>query len=159
MWKRLLLLFLLPMLVSCGQGRGLSPSAIFARFSSAYPLPAGKLYDSAASVGDAAYLPPRLFETLYLQEAEDAREDIDALVLYLAATREVWCELGIFLCADRSSAKEVAALVARRIREVERMQREYLLSGEAVLFIRGRYVILLALPDNEKGRRIIEKML
>lgn len=155
MLRRLLvLLLLLGLLSGCGQNAP-SPRALFDRFSAAYPLEAGVLYDSEAPKTDAAYLDPLLLSSLLRRSdgSYDA-EDIESVVLYLGAAGDAHRELCIFRCHGRDAAREVAALCVARaelLRETVGADARVLCSGETVL--------LFALSDNLMAQRLLLRFL
>lgn len=167
MMKRLFLTVLLFLLVcssvSCGQREEMTPRALFDRFAAGYPLMPGHLYDSLATEEEDTWLPPDLFHSLYARlDGSDDREDIQAFVLYLGSAGTVWYELAVFQCSDRAAAEEVAALCLLRCKTVREMRGtavDLTAATEPRIVFHGSFLFFLALPDNDRALRVLNRIL
>ena len=156
MLQRSVALCCLLLLLLCGCGCAApTPRSVFDRFSAAYPLEAGVLYDSEVPKTDDAYLDSRLLSALLRRKdgSYDA-EDIRSAVLYLGAAGDEHRELLIFRCHNRDSAREVAALCAARAELLFET-----VGADARVLCFGETVLLLALSDNERAERLLSRLL
>ena len=154
--RRALLLCLLLLLSLTGcRGADASPRELFERFSAAYPLEAGVLYDSEAGKSDPTYLDPlRLSALLRRPDGSYDAEDIASAFLYLGAAGDAHRELLILRCHGRDEAREVAALCAARAELLKKS-----VAAEARVLCVRRTVLLFVLSDNARAERLLLRML
>lgn len=153
-----LLVSLLAALPACG--RAPSPIETLEAFAAAYPLPAGRLYDSEAEEGDPRYLSPTLFAAfLSRSPSDDDREDVRRFALFLGSSSSVISEMGIFECPDREAAEEVFGCLRTRIDLCRRGAGGASVPDDPHLCIYGRTVVYTLLPDNAKAARVLSRLL
>ncbi len=154
----LCLTLLCPALLSCRAKR--SPMEILDAFAAAYPLPAGRFYDSEADEGSERYLPPVLFDAFFTRSpGDDDREDVRRFALFLGTSSSCIAEMGIFECPDRDAAGEVIGCLRARIdlcRATHETDTSAALNPTIVLY--GRTVVYTVLPDNEKAARVLSRL-
>lgn len=159
-WICILLLFVLlcPCLLSCRAKR--SPIETLEAFAAAYPLPAGRFYDSEADEGSDRYLPPVLFDAFFTRSpGDDDREDVQRFALFLGTSSSAVCEMGIFECPDRDAAGEIIGCLKARI-ALCRSERNADISAteDPTLTLYGKTVVYTLLPDNGKAARILSRL-
>ena len=154
----LLLALLCTALSGCRAKR--TPMEMLEAFAAAYPLPAGRFYDSEAGEGSDRYLPPLLFDAFFTRSpGDDDREDVRRFALFLGTSSSFIAEMGIFECPDRDAAGEILGCLKTRI-ELCRSERRTDTSAAAnpTLAIYGKTVVYTLLPDNEKAARVLSRL-
>lgn len=153
-----LLLSLLSPLPACG--RRPAPIETLEAFAAAYPLPAGRLYDSEAEAGSPRYLSPTLAAAfLSRSPSDDDREDVRRFALFLGSSSSSISEMGVFECPDREAATEVFGCLRTRIDLCRRGAGAAAVPDDPHLCIYGRTVIYTLLPDNAKAARVLSRLL
>lgn len=154
----LCLVLLCPALLSCRARQ--SPIETLEAFAAAYPLPAGRFYDSEADEGSDRYLPPVLFDAFFSRApGDDDREDVQRFALFLGTSSSCVAEMGIFECPDRDAAGEVIGCLRARIelcRNARGTDTSAALDPTIVLY--GKTVAYTVLPDNQKAARVLSRL-
>lgn len=159
--KKLLCLLLIALtLLLAGCQERASPAEYLSAFSSAYPMPPGRYYDSEAGEESDAYLPPAVFDALFVRSpGDDDREDLGRFALFLGTSLDEVYEMGIFECPDRDCAREVMGCLETRLALLRREERaDAGAAKDANLLLFGRTVVYTVLPDNAKAARILERL-
>ena len=154
-------LVILALVCSLGACRArASAYEVLCAFSHRYPLPDGSFYDSLAHEEADTYLSPDLFSLLFSRpDGGDDREDILEMALFLGSSSLCVSEMGIFFCADRDAAYEVASLVRGRLNMLLDMPLADTSAAEdATVTLFGRVVVYTVLPDNEKALRTLKRL-
>lgn len=153
----LLALFCTP-LTACRAKR--SPMEMLEAFAAAYPLPAGRFYDSEADERSDRYLPPILFDAFFARApGDDDREDVRRFALFLGTSSSFVAEMGIFECPDRDAAGEILGCLKTRIALCRREQETNTSAAtDPTLTIYGKTVVYTILPDNEKAARVLSRL-
>lgn len=147
-----------------------TPGEILSDFASAYPLPAGHVYDTTAPDTSDAYFPPELFRLLYArQDGGDDREDVLQCAVFLSTAMDRVAEAGVFVCPDRGAADEVMGMLTTRIRllrdsapggaATDGSPADTSNAGDARIRLFGNRVVYVVLDDNEKAMRVFSRLL
>ena len=155
-----LLLCLSLLLSSCGHY--LPPDNLFDSFSQRYPLPPGKVFRTSAAEGEEGHLSLATFRQIYARpDGSDDFEDIEECTLWHGISMYAVYEMGIFLCRDGDSARSVYLMCQNRLRFLKSFQSYANTEAveSAVIYLSGRMVVFLVLPDNATAQRIIDRLL
>ena len=154
----LCIVLLCPVLLSCRTKR--SPIETLEAFAAAYPLPAGRFYDSEADEGRERYLPPVLFDAFFTRApGDDDREDIQRFALFLGTSSSRVAEMGIFECPDRDAAAEIIGCLRARIDLCRAAGKtDTSAAADPTIALYGRTVVYTVLPDNEKAARVLSRL-
>ena len=138
------------------------PNDLFSDFCERYPLPQGKVFRSTAAEGEDDYLSHTLFRKIYARpDGSDDLDDIESCVVWHGVSLYAVYEMGIFFCKDGDCAKSVYLMCENRLRFLKSFQSYANTEAvdNAVIYLSGRMVVFLVLPDNATAKRIIERLL
>ena len=125
-------------------------------------LPAGQIYDLAATEGDDEYLDERLINSLFGEGASPPMRSgwID-LALFLPSSSHP-CEFAIFLCDTPDTATDTARILCRRLDIVKTSKKDdvnsYILDSATVTII-GNYVLLIISSDTQNAIKIAANLM
>jgi len=128
-----------------------------------YPaLPPCSQYVKNGEEYEAGYLSPEDFAYLYTGEATRLPEwdTIEDFRLILSDTTAFF-EIHVIRTTTADQADEIAKLLDRRARLLSlhnKLNEDYQ-AEDPLVYVSGRYAILVATPDNESARRLLEKLL
>ena len=148
------------LLASCGKSE--SADAFFESFSESYALPWGMVYRKTEMASESDFLSPELFDTLYATAPDtDYYTEFTEGLVWLGASLERVCEMGVFVCADRESAEEIAFMCRARIELLSSLeeQTDVTATADARVSIYGKTVFYCALPDNAEAQHLARRLL
>ena len=145
-------------LTACGKKK--SPREYLAAFAAAYPMPAGRFYNSEVGEEHAEYLPATLFDALFRRsEGDDDREDIRRAALFVGTSLTEIYEMGIFECPDKDCALEIIGCLETRLALLRSETcADASAARDAAILLFGRTVVYVVLPDNAKAVRTLERL-
>ena len=125
-------------------------------------LPAGQIYDLAATEGDDEYLDERLINSLFGEGASPPMRSgwID-LALFLPTSSHP-CEFAIFLCDTPDTATDTARILCRRLDIVKTSKKDAANSSildSATVTIIGNYVLLIISSDTQNAIKIAANLM
>ena len=146
-----LLLFIL---ASCDEGR--SALSIMSEFCEAYSV-GGVVYSPHIREGERGYSDEDFFIELY-GEGSDSVSDYS--VLLLSGLSDVG-ECAVFICYSDYDATLVSDMCYRRIELLKSLSGavDTSFADDAFVLRRGKTVVMCALADNERGKRIWKKVI
>ena len=147
-------------LFSCSSYGGGSAEDILYKICDELELPSGGTYLASAEEGSERYFSDGLIEVLY---GKDAKEECFSLIedhaVYLSGFAAPY-EVAVFKCFSRSDTDTVASMCLERADMLAVVLRDTdfaSLSQNAIVQIRGRFVIRVVADDPEIAKDIVMK--
>ena len=162
--KRRILLFLLTVILLLGScSSELTADGLAFRLLNLYPsLPPCSQYIKHGEKYEVGYLSPEDFAYLYTGESVKLPEwnTIEDFRLILSDTTAFF-EIHVIRAKTTDQADEIAKLLDRRARLLSlhnKLNDDYP-AEDPLVYVSGRYAILVATADNESARRLLDKLL
>ena len=159
----ILSLLLAVSLLLAGCSPNLTADALAFKLLNLYPtLPPCSQYVKNGEKYEAGYLSPEDFSFLYTGESTRLPEwdTIQDFRLILSNSTDFF-EIHVIRTATADQADEIVKLLNRRARLLSlhnKLNEDYP-AEDPLVYVSGRYAVLIATPDNESAKRLLNKIL
>ena len=162
--KKIFLCFLCLLLVlgmcvgGCACGKRSSALAVLTAIKdSEIGLPAGRIYLSGATVGEAEYASDNLISSLYGGGSMPPERDGWLEFAIFLSSGQTPCELAVFLCASPMWAYDTAKMLCRRLDTLKHALKDSLYADRvnaAEVIISGNFCLMLLSSDVSAAKKI-----